>query len=111
MKKINGNLGVLRLLGLITYTDQGYMAVGINCMLAEGSAEPSMDIKDTVFYTGTYQVIGEKVIHQIQNSSSPVFYGKNFARSFKFSGKKRVELIGKGINGKLVKLVWEKVSN
>ncbi len=97
--------------GLITYTNQGYMAVGINCMKAEGSNEPSSEIKDGIFYTGTYVFKGNLLSHQVLNSSDPIFYQKELSREVQFNRDGSITLVGKGKTGMLVRLVWKRAQS
>ena len=94
--------------GLITYTKQGYMAVGINCMVTEQSDTPSSEMKDTIFYTGTYQVSGNIVTHHVQNSSDPIFYKKDLSRTIKFLDSDTITLTGAG-KASQVQLIWTRI--
>ncbi len=93
--------------GLITYTEKGYMAVGINCM--QDAQQPSSALYDNIFYTGTYTIKDQTVIHHIQNSNDPMYYGKDLTRDFRCLDSKTVVLTGKGKAGRLVRLTWTKL--
>ncbi|MFN7686060.1 MAG: lipocalin-like domain-containing protein [Oligoflexia bacterium] len=93
--------------GLITYTAQGFMAVGINCMQSEGSKEPSSDLQDMIFYTGKYTLDNEKITHHVMNSVGLDFFEKDLVRDIKFNPDGKISLSGKGKNGKMVRLLWE----
>jgi hypothetical protein len=96
--------------GIITYTAAGYMAVGINCMKAEGSTEPTSDPDLVIFYTGKYELAKNSVTHHVQNSATRDFFGKDLVREFKFEGTDRIHLSGKGRSGKNVRLVWQRAN-
>lgn len=94
--------------GLITYTKQGYMAVGINCMAAEKSETPTTEMKDNIFYTGTYEFKNGNVTHHVQNSSDPIFYKKELTRTVLFNDDGTITLQGAG-KASTVRLIWKKV--
>ncbi len=97
--------------GLITYTSQGYMAVGINCMMLTESKNIIPDPHDIIFYTGTYSIKNNMIIHHVKNSVNPEFYGINVERRFMFETQDKIILSGKGKNGQIVRMEWERLGN
>lgn len=94
--------------GLLTYTAQGYMAVGINCMKKD-SGVPDFD--DTIFYTGTYSQHAQRVTHHIRNAANPEFFGKDLQRSFVLETPDRLIINGKGKSGAAVRLIWKRLGS
>ena len=92
--------------GIISYFSNGYMAVGINCK-DEGGAIVT-DPKDMVFYTGTYEIKGDRtLLHHVENSSDVTRIGKQLERTAELKND-RITLTGMGTKG-LVKLIWKKI--
>lgn len=91
--------------GIITYSANGYMGVGINCK-TEGNADP--DPKNQVFYAGRYSVKKpQTVVHHVENSSDVSRIGKDLERVAELKGSE-VTLSGMGVTGP-VKLKWRKI--
>ncbi|MDB5037223.1 MAG: hypothetical protein JWQ35_751 [Bacteriovoracaceae bacterium] len=95
--------------GMITYTRESTMAVGINCMKAGSSSERSDDPDEMVFYSGQYSTKENKVIHHVLNSSKLDWIGKDLEREVSRNGNK-ITLTGKGKAG-IVRLSWQKIKN
>ena len=94
--------------GLLTYTSTGYVAVGFNCMQADNSKQPSFKLDDMTFYTGKYQVKGNKVIHFTQNGSSPDYYNKKLVRQIDLLTAKKLVLSLKQ-KGNSIVVKWDRV--
>lgn len=67
--------------GLLIYSDTGHMSVSINRDLNKKSSIEAENIFDSIlFYSGTYQVEGNVVTHQVSNASNPARIGKQMIR-------------------------------
>lgn len=66
--------------GIIHYAEDGYMNVVIRFK------EKPENFKDIVAYTGTYQVKGDEIIHQVISSVRPEYENETLIRKFKIVG-------------------------
>ncbi|WHN66755.1 lipocalin-like domain-containing protein [Cysteiniphilum sp. QT6929] len=88
--------------GLLIYA-KGYMSVSINSTPLK---------KDTphnhiLFYTGTYKVKGNQIVHTVMNASERKRINQKLVRDIEISNS-TLTLIGFGDYG-TAKLIWEKV--
>jgi len=86
--------------GYVIYTQDGYLALTI--MGPNRGSFPSADIragsleeKQAAFdsyltYSGTYEVLGDKVVHHIEQSLFPNWSGADQVRFFQFSGDRLI---------------------
>lgn len=95
--------------GLITYTPQGYMAVGLNCMEKDKIKKPNFTPNDMAFYTGKYIFETDKVTHIVRNASDPVYYGKRLERAVKIIDDNAIVLVAREPDGRIVRLRWDRV--
>jgi hypothetical protein len=96
--------------GLLIYAPTGHMSVSINKAVendpTQSDAENLFD--SILFYSGTYQVDGNVIRHQVTNASNPGRIGKEMIRYAELSGDvltlaTPVESFGRAI------LVWRRV--
>jgi hypothetical protein len=94
--------------GLLIYTPDGFMSVGINREIENKSGNETKDVFDSIlFYSGTYSVQKSEIHHQVTHASDPKRIGKNQIRYASLEGdkltlKSPVESFGQAI------LVWRK---
>ena len=93
--------------GMIIYTVSGDMAAGLNCMNAQDAA-PGFAEHDAVFYVGTYTRQDNLILHHVQNSSSPIYYGTTQTRELEILNDHEMFLRVKSKTGEYVKLKWRK---
>lgn len=96
--------------GLLTYTSDGYMAVGLNCMKSENSKEPSMENQDMTFYTGKYIYKDNTIIHFVENSSNINLYKKELIRKVTVISNHQMMLLATTKSGEHIRLTWEKIT-
>jgi hypothetical protein len=73
--------------GLLIYTDSGHMSVSINRELAAKFTVEAENIFDSIlFYSGTYQIEGATITHQVTNASNPKRIGKQMLRYAELEG-------------------------
>ena len=73
--------------GLLIYTGSGHMSVSINRELTTKSAVEAENIFDSIlFYSGTYQIDGATITHQVANASNPKRIGKQMLRYAELEG-------------------------
>lgn len=93
--------------GILTYTDQGYMSAGINCMGQSQPKNPTDDPKDMVFYAGTYEIKNDGlVLHKVSNSSDITRIGKIMERHVSLQ-EDILTITAVGVKGP-VRLVWKR---
>ncbi len=93
--------------GMIIYTASGDMATGLNCIKIQHNA-PSFDPADTAFYVGTYTRQDNLILHFVQNSSSPLYYGTTQARELEVINTNTMYLRIKSKTGEWVRLKWRR---
>jgi hypothetical protein len=97
--------------GLLIYSDTGHMSVSINKDVERESAVEAEDIFDSIlFYSGTYQVDGSVVRHQVTQASNPARIGKEMIRHAEFSGDLLTLVTPKESFGRAI-LTWKKISS
>ncbi len=89
--------------GLLIYTLCGRMSVSINSKMMEASILDSL-----LFYAGTYQIDGSKIVHFVTNATEPSRIGKEMVREARLKGRV-LTLTARGEFGK-AELTWEKIS-
>ena len=73
--------------GLLIYAESGHMSVSINRELAAKSAIEAENIFDSIlFYSGTYLMEGNTIIHQVGNASNPSRIGRKMLRFASLEG-------------------------
>lgn len=95
--------------GLLTYTVDGYMAAGINCMKSESNLNPNFNSENITFYMGRYLIKGNKVLHVVQNSSDPAYYGKKLEREIIVLNNNEIILLVNARGGNFVQLKWRRM--
>jgi len=67
--------------GLLIYADSGHMSVSINREPENKSGNEAQNSFDSIlFYSGTYQVEGNVIRHQVTEASNPSRIGKEMIR-------------------------------
>lgn len=68
--------------GLLIYSDTGHMSVSINKTVENDpeQTESENTFDSILFYSGTYQLDGEIIRHQVTNASNPTRIGKEMIR-------------------------------
>ncbi len=69
--------------GGIYYSEDGFMSVIIRF-----AAEPKLE--DTVSYSGSYRVEGNRIIHDVTMSARPSYEGQSLERVFRIEGDELV---------------------
>ena len=74
--------------GLLIYADTGHMSVSINKAIEKdpGQSEEQNLFDSILFYSGTYQLDGEIIRHQVANASNPTRIGKEMIRYADLAG-------------------------
>ena len=109
--------------GRITYDKQGRMsgqvmtagrkssvAPGMNMVLGKASdAEIREAVGGYAAYFGTFDVVGNEVIHHVQAALVPSWVGADLRRAYRFIGEKRLSLTA-SLAGATNVLLWERDS-
>jgi len=94
--------------GLLIYTKEGYMAVGLNCMQEKNPKIASFKKQDITFYTGTYSLKNNIIFHHILNSSSPNLYGRTVKRNLQILNDNEIILLLENKDKNPVRIIWKK---
>jgi len=97
--------------GLLIYTADGYMSVSINKDVEAaqaGDAEYEAIFDSILFYSGTYQLEGDLIRHQVTQASNPARIGREMLRYASWSGPCVTLVTPKESFGRAI-LVWRKV--
>jgi len=97
--------------GLLIYTPDGYMSVSINKDVdaaQSGDAEFEAIFDSILFYSGTYQLEGNLIRHQVTQASSPARIGREMLRYASWNGPCVTLVTPKESFGRAI-LVWRKV--
>lgn len=95
--------------GLLIYSDTGHMSVSINKDIVRESDNESEDLFDSIlFYSGTYQVEGNVIRHQVTQASNPSRIGKEMLRYVEAKDDIITLTTPKESFGRAI-LVWRKV--
>ena len=95
--------------GLLIYADTGHMSVSINKDVQNESKTEAENIFDSIlFYSGTYQVDGNVIRHQVTNASNPARIGKEMLRYAAMDGDLLILTTPQESFGKAI-LKWKKV--
>lgn len=71
--------------GLLIYSADGHMSVGINKSIPLEAEENSEEILDSIlFYSGTYCLAGQIIRHRVQVATDPKRIGQEMIRSFRY---------------------------
>ncbi len=107
-------------IGRITYDKQGRMAAqlmtpgrkstvapGMNMLLGKANEE---EIREAVggfaSYFGTFDIVGNEVVHHVQAALVPSWVGTDLRRTYRFIGEKRLSLTA-ALAGAKTELIWE----
>lgn len=95
--------------GLLIYTATGHMSVSINKAIENDTSQTDLEnVFDSVlFYSGTYQVEGDLIRHQVTNASNPARVGKEMIRYAKLEGDKLTLTTPNESFGRAI-LVWKR---
>ena len=97
--------------GLLIYTADGYMSVSINKnaeAAQAGDAEFEAIFDSILFYSGTYQVDGDLIRHQVTQASNPARIGREMPRYASWVGPCVTLATPKESFGRAI-LIWRKV--
>lgn len=74
--------------GLLIYGETGHMSVSINKAVEEDPEQTECEnlFDSILFYSGTYQLEGSLIRHQVTNASNPARIGKEMLRFAELSG-------------------------
>lgn len=92
------------LVGLLIYTPDGYVSVGINRNISQSSFNVE---EDSLFYAGTYKVISSQIVHHIQVATNAERINQEMIRQFELSGD-ILTLKGTSNSGEEFCLRWRK---
>jgi len=90
--------------GLLFYTENGHVSVGINRNVGLPHFNPA---NDSLFYAGTYDVHEDQIVHRICVATSAQRIDAEMIRIAKFVGTTLV-LTGQSDSGKPFSLVWKR---
>lgn len=94
--------------GLLIYTANKYMSVSINSEVTSRPTSQEKEILDSVlFYSGTYEVSEQSIIHKVTNATDPARIGQNLIRTFHLENN-ILTLTANGPYG-TAELKWEKI--
>ncbi len=95
--------------GLLIYSPDGHMSVSINRALDKSEPNESKAIFDSIlFYSGTFQIDGNTIRHQVTQASNPSRIGKEMIRYAELPEGFLVLTTPKENFG-TAKLVWRKI--
>lgn len=94
-----------QLRGLLFYTADGFVSVGINRNVGEPNFEPS---NDSLFYAGTFTFRGGQIVHKIQVATNAQRIDSEMIRDAQLFGEKLI-LTGKSESAVPFHLVWRKI--
>ena len=96
--------------GLLIYSPSGHMSVSINKDVENDSEQnEAQNLFDSIlFYSGTYQVEGNTIKHQVTQASNPTRIGKEMIRYSEFKGDTVILTTPKESFGRAI-LIWRKV--
>jgi hypothetical protein len=68
--------------GLLIYAETGHMSVSINKAIENDPSQTEAEnlFDSILFYSGTYQIDGDLIRHQVTNASNPARIGKEMIR-------------------------------
>ena len=96
--------------GLLIYTPTGHMSVSINKAVENDSTQSEMEnlFDSILFYSGTYQVEGTMIRHQVTEASNPSRIGREMLRYAELTGDRVTLTTPQESFGRAI-LVWRKV--
>jgi hypothetical protein len=96
--------------GLLIYAATGHMSVSINkAVEADPEQSDEQNLFDSIlFYSGTYQVEGELIRHQVTNASNPARIGREMLRYAQLDGDTLTLTTPQESFGRAI-LVWKKI--
>lgn len=95
--------------GLLIYSATGHVSVSINKAVESQSENELEDLFDSIlFYSGTYQVDGNTIRHQVTNASNPARIGKEMIRYATLEGDLLTLVTPQESFGRAI-LKWKKV--
>ena len=96
--------------GLLIYAPSGYMSVSINKDVSAGSSNEFENLFDSIlFYSGSYEVEGDLIRHQVTEASSPGRIGREMLRYAKFDATRLVLKTPEESWGHAI-LTWKRVT-
>ena len=94
--------------GLLIYSDSGYMSVSINKDVGKESESEFENLFDSIlFYSGSYKMDGNTIVHEVTEASKPDRIGKKIIRYAELSGTLLTLTTPKESFGRAI-LVWQK---
>jgi len=95
--------------GLLIYSKDGHMSVSINRALNNSEPNEAKAIFDSIlFYSGTFQIDGNVILHQVTQASNPSRIGKEMIRYAELADGLLVLTTPKESFG-TAKLIWRKI--
>jgi hypothetical protein len=93
--------------GNLIYDAKGGMSVGINCGSVVPKEAPAYEYGGMLFYSGTFKIKGNAVVHLISNSTTASLIGKTVTREVESLTKNSLVLVGK-LGVKSLRIEWKK---
>jgi hypothetical protein len=96
--------------GLLIYDPSGYMSVSINKDVENDPEENEhQNLFDSIlFYSGTYQLEGSTIKHQVTQASNPARIGREMIRYANLEGSTLTLTTPQEAFGRAI-LIWEKI--
>lgn len=96
--------------GLLIYAASGHMSVSINKAVENDSSQSKCEneFDSILFYSGTFQVAGATITHQVTEASNPARIGKEMIRYATFDGPVLELVTPKEAFGRAI-LKWRKI--
>lgn len=91
--------------GLLFYTEDGFVSVAINRNLGQPHFNAA---NDSLFYAGTFEILGNQIVHQIQLATNAQRIESEMIRNAELISGKLI-LSGNSESGKPFSLLWKKV--
>lgn len=93
--------------GLLIYAEDGKMSVAINGQISAEEKDPAAKLKSVLFYSGTFEVSGSRIIHHVTQATDPQRIGRELIRDAKLDDK-LLTLTGSGGFGTAI-VKWRKI--
>jgi len=96
--------------GLLIYSPSGHMSVSINKKIERDDTQTECEDRfdSILFYSGTYQVTGDKITHQVTQASNPDRIGREMIRFAKYRDGQLELTTPKEKFGRAI-LTWKKI--
>ncbi len=95
--------------GMLIYTDSGHVSVSINRKVEKTEPEEKGFYDSILFYSGTFEVVADQILHEVQNASNPNRVGRNMIRFASLEGSKQITLKTPNEEWGHAVLVWRKI--